>query len=113
MILNLLKFNFKNSEIRYPNARKCIRMLEWSIRCQKEHSDTLEAIFGLLRRMHRGGIWMLETEFGCSRGHSDTLYKLLHGRYPDAGKCIQILIEAIRILEESIRMLATQNHEQR
>ena len=57
--------------------------------------------------MHRRGIRMLETEFGCLRGHSDTLYKLLHGGYLDAKKRIRILIEAIRILKDSIWMPAT------
>ena len=31
MILDLLKLNLKNSGMRYPNARKCIRMREGSI----------------------------------------------------------------------------------
>jgi len=38
--------------------------------------------------------------------------KLLHRGYPDALKSIRICIEAIRILEDSIRMPATQNREQ-
>ena len=59
-------------------------------------------------QMHRGGIRILETEFGCPRGHSDTLYKLLHEGYPDTEKCIRMHTEAIRILEEGIRMPTTQ-----
>ena len=45
--------------------------------------------------------------FGWPRGHSDTLNKLLNGGYSDAEAFIRIYIEAIRILEESIRMPAT------
>ena len=37
---------------------------------------------------------------------------LLSGGYPNALKSIQIDVEAIRILEDSIRMSATQNREQ-
>ena len=37
---------------------------------------------------------------------------LLNGGYPDALKSIQIDVEAIWILEGSIRMPATQKHEQ-
>ena len=40
-------------------------------------------------RMLRG-IRMPRTTFGCPRGYSDTLYKLLHGGYSDAGKCIRM-----------------------
>ena len=36
----------------------------------------------------------------------------MHGGYPNALKSIRICIEAIRILEDSIRMPVTQNREQ-
>ena len=48
---------------------------------------------------------MLKRVFGYWKG-------LLHGRYPDALKSIRICIEAIRILEDSIRMPTTQKREQ-
>ena len=59
-------------------------------------------------RMLRGGIQMPESEFVCPRRHSDTIKRLLHGGYSDAETYIRIYIEAIRILEESIRMPTTQ-----
>ena len=60
----------------------------------------------------------MEEAFGCLKANSNAqesiriLKGLLHGGYPDALKSIQICIEAIRILEDSIRMSATQNREQ-
>ena len=96
----------------YPNSRKCIRMLEGSIRMPKRAFGYTENKIWTAEaegiRIPKDGIRMPETAFGYPIGHSDTLNKLLNGGYPDAGKCIRMHIEAIRILEESIRMPATQ-----
>ena len=40
-------------------------------------------------------------------GYSDTIKRLLHGGYPDAKNVYPNMNEAIRILEDSIRMPAT------
>ena len=91
-----------------PN--KCIRMPEKVFECFNKHSDALEKGFGLLRR--RVSV-CVEEAFGCLQTNSNTqesiriLKGLLHGGYLDALKSIQICIEAIRILEDSIRMPAT------
>ena len=95
----------------YPNARKGIRMLEGSIRMPKRAFRYAGTKSGLLRRRVSGCPRMV---FRCQKlnsdaqeRHSDTLNKLLNGGYPDAKKCIRILIEAIWIQEDDIRMPAT------
>ena len=58
-------------------------------------------------RMHEGSIRIPEIQFECSREHSDTERDCCMEGIRMLRRGIQIYIEAIRILEDSIRMLAT------
>ena len=60
----------------------------------------------------------MKEAFGCLEANSNAqdsiriLKRLLHGGYSDALKSIRMGMDAIWILEESIRMPVIQNHEQ-
>ena len=101
-----LKFCWGASECQ-TSAFGCLHEV---FECWNKHADVLEKRFGLLRRRVSECLRMV---FGCLEANSDAqesiriLKGLLHRGYPDTLKSIRICIEAIRILEDSIRMSTT------
>ena len=106
----MLELNFKNFGLRYLNARKGIRMFEWSIRMQKKAFEyTGSKIWvteaeGIL--MHGGNIRMPEIQFECSGKHLNTERGCAR-RVSGFLKVYPNTVYAIRILRDSIRMPET------